>query len=407
VKSSAKKIALWTVVGLAVLGAAAAIGFWVPSLLRASVDRKLIRTAVVELGDITAGINADGKAVSENEQVLPSLLDARILRVLKHTGDRISPGEPIAQLDAGAVQADLEKARQDLAEKQKELAGIRQQLDQTLSGLRSQLEIKRAEVARLHEKVEQRRSQFKDGIVSANDVRNAEAEEEKAQADLRNVEESRRNAESTAKAHSEQLTMEAEAIQTQRSAGERDMASAIIRSDNEGVLTWVADEGSTVARGDPVARIADTRSFRVEADLPDAAAGPLKFGMPVTVTVGTAVLQGNLTGIAPATGNGVVTVKVTLQDSSNPVLRPDLRVNVLVPTERKSGVLLIQAGPALAANSTREVFVIRGGIAIKVPVTLGIASAGRCEVVQGLKQGDEVILSDMSRFMNLNQVAVR
>ena len=406
-KSSAKKIALWTVVGLAVLGAAAAIGFWVPSLLRASVDRKLIRTAVVELGDITAGINADGKAVSENEQVLPSLLDARILRVLKHTGDRISPGEPIAQLDAGAVQADLEKARQDLAEKQKELAGIRQQLDQTLSGLRSQLEIKRAEVARLHEKVEQRRSQFKDGIVSANDVRNAEAEEEKAQADLRNVEESRRNAESTAKAHSEQLTMEAEAIQTQRSAGERDMASAIIRSDNEGVLTWVADEGSTVARGDPVARIADTRSFRVEADLPDAAAGPLKFGMPVTVTVGTAVLQGNLTGIAPATGNGVVTVKVTLQDSSNPVLRPDLRVNVLVPTERKSGVLLIQAGPALAANSTCDVFVIRGGMASKVPATFGIANAGRCEVVHGLKQGDEVILSDMSRFMNLNQIAIR
>jgi len=407
VKAEKKKIVLWTVVGLAVLGAAAAIGFWVPSLLRPSIDRKQIRTAVVELGDIDAGITAQGKAVTENEQVLPSLIDARILRVLKHAGDRVLSGDPIVQLDAGTVQSELEKARLDLAQKQKELAIIRQQLDQTLAGLQGQQEIKKAEIAKLREKVEQRRSLFKDGVVSANDVRIAEAEEEKAQAELREMEESTRNAQNMTKSRIEQLSMEVDLTQNQRSAAERDMASATVRSDNDGVLTWVADEGSTVSKGDPIARVADTRSFRVDADIPDVYAGRLKFGMPVAVSIGAAALQGSLAGIAPAAENGVVTIKVALQDNSNPALRPDLKVDIFIPTERKSGVLLIQRGPALTGENTREVFVVQGATAVKIQVALGITSADRCEVIQGLKQGDEVIISDMRGYMHLNQVAIK
>lgn len=406
-KSNRKKLFLWTAIAAAVLGATVAIGFFVPSLLRPSVARTAIRTATVELGDIAAGITAEGKAVPENEQVLPSLLDARILRVLKHAGDRVSQGDPIVQLDAGTVQGELEKARQDLALKQKELAKTRQELDQTLTGLQNQHEIKKAEIARLHEKVEQRRSLFKDGVVSANDVRRAEAEEEQAQAELREMEESKRNAENMTKSRVEQLSMEVDVIQNQRSAAERDLGFAIVKSDSDGVLTWVADEGSTVSRSEPIARVADTKSFRVEADIPDVYAGRLKFGMPVTVSAGSAALQGSLTGIAPAAESGVVTIKVVLQDNSNPLLRPDLKVNVLIPTERKSGVLLIQKGPALTGENTREVFVVRGSTAVKMPVTLGITSADRCEVIQGLKQGDEVIVSDMSGFMHLNQVAIK
>jgi HlyD family secretion protein len=406
-KSSRKKIVLWTAIAVAVLGATAAIGFFVPSLLRPSLDRTAIRTARVEVGDVAEGITATGKAVPENEQVLPSLLDARVVQVLKRVGDRVSQGDPIVQLDAGAVQADLGRARLDSASKQRELAKIKQDLEQTLAGLQSQQEIKKAEIEKLRATAEQRRNLFKDGVVSAADVRRAEDQEEKTQAELAQLDESKRNAESEAKAHVEQLSMEIGVLEGQRSTAERDLSFAVVKADNDGVLVWVADENSTVSRGDPIARIADTKSFRVEVDVSDSQAGRLRFGMPVNVTVGSAALQGSVTGMTPSAESGVVTIKVVLQDNSNPVLRPDLTVGVLIPTERKSGVLVIQKGPALTGENTREVFVVRGSTAVKTPVTLGVTSSDRCEVVQGLKEGDEVIVSDMSGFMHLNQVAIK
>ncbi len=405
-KSGGKRIFLWAAIGITVLGAAAAIGFLVPSLLRPSVDRAVIRTARVELGDVSAGVTAAGKAVPENEQVLPSLLDARVARVLKRVGDRVTQGDPIAQLDAGSVQADLEKARLEFAAKQRELAKTKQDLEHALAGLQSQQEIKKAEIDKLRATVDQRKNLFKEGVVSADDVRRVEAQYEKAQAELAELEQSRRNAESTTKSSAEQLSTELGALDNQRIAAERDLGFAVVKAESDGVVTWVADENSTVVRGDPVARVADTKSYRVEAEIPDNQADRLRFGMPVSASAASTVFQGSVAGMTASADAGAVIIKVMLQDNANPVLRPDLPVSVLIPTERKSGVLVIQKGPALSEN-TREVFVVRGNIAVKTPVTLGVTGADRCEVVQGLKEGDEVIVSDMSGFMHLKEVIIR
>jgi HlyD family secretion protein len=405
-RSGGKKIFLWVAIGITVLAATAAIGFFVPSLLRPAVDRAAIRTARVELGEVAAGVTAAGKAVPENEQVLPSLLDARVARVLKRVGDRVSQGDPIAQLDAGAAQADLEKVRLDFSAKQRELGKAKQDLEQTLSGLAAQQELKKAEVDRLRALVEQRKGLFKDGVVSADDVRRVEAQYEKAQAEAAELEQSKRSAEAASKARGEQLSAELASLDNQRSAAERDLGFAVVKAESDGVVTWAVDENATVARGDPIARVADTKSYRVEAEVLDGQAQQLRFGMPVNVNCGSTALQGGVTGMTPSADSGTVIIKVMLQDNANPVLRPDLPVSVLIPMERKSGVLVIQKGPGVSEN-TRDVFVVRGNKAVKTPVALGVTGADRCEVVQGLKEGDEVIVSDMSGFMHLKEVMIR
>ena len=89
------------------------------------------------------------------------------------------------------------------------------------------------------------------------------------------------------------------------------------------------------------------------------------------------------------------------------ILRSNLRVDVQIITERKDRVLRIKKGPALTGGGLNEAFVIRGASAIRTPIHLGIASFDAFEVVSGLMEGDEVIVSDVSPYMHLKEFSIR
>ena len=105
--------------------------------------------------------------------------------------------------------------------------------------------------------------------------------------------------------------------------------------------------------------------------------------------------------------NGVITLVVGLEDKSNARLRSNLRVDALVATERKDGALRVRKGPSLSGEGVRDVFVIRGDVALKTSAKFGVAGADHYEVVQGLLEGDEVIISDMTDYMHLKEVKLK
>jgi len=82
-------------------------------------------------------------------------------------------------------------------------------------------------------------------------------------------------------------------------------------------------------------------------------------------------------------------------------------VDVQIITERKDRVLRIKKGPALTGEGANEAFVVRGNSAIRTPVRLGLASFDAHEVVSGLLEGDEVILSDVGDYLHLKELTVQ
>jgi HlyD family secretion protein len=174
-------------------------------------------------------------------------------------------------------------------------------------------------------------------------------------------------------------------------------------------LTWVVnEEGATVKKGDLLARIADLTSFRVEATISDVHANRLSVGLPAKVRISdTALVAGSIARINPTVSNGVITLVVNLKEPSDPLLRSNLRVDVLIETGRKDQVVRIKKGVFANGEGVRDVFVIRGNTAIKTPVRLGIAGTDYFEVVQGLLEGDEVIISDMTDYMHVKEVKLK
>ena len=386
-----------------------AITIWGPGWIRPSVHRSRIRTARVDLGPIQTSITSTGTVVPEFEQVISSPIDARVIRILKRPGDSLSIGMPIVELDVSASRLVLEKADQSISLKQNQQARNRLELSQSLIRLQSQMEIKRLELQSLEARVGQNQKLFDDGLVSEDDVRRAELEANKARTELKQLKDSIENSELTAKAQLEGLAMEMAILQKERAAAERELNLATAKSDRNGVLTWVvAEEGSTLRKGDIIARIADLRSFRVDATVSDVHAGMLKAGMPAEVKIGdTASLTGRIDTILPTIENGIMAFQIGLDDKTSHLLRSNLRVDVLIITGRKETALRLKKGPALMGGGTREAFVIRGNVAVRTPVRLGLASFDTVEVEQGLMDGDEAIISDVSDIEHLKEVSIK
>jgi HlyD family secretion protein len=382
---------------------------WGPALLRPSIHRNKIRTARVDRGPVEAGISASGTVVPEFEAVLSSPIDARVIRVLKQTGAAVSVGDPIIELDMSGSQLELERINQNLELKQNQQAKARLEFEHTLSDLQSRMEIKRLELQSYGARLNQYRTLYKDGLIAADDVRRAELEEAKARTELRQLEASRQNAEQTTDSQIKGLAMEMAILHKEKSAAASELNLATTKSDRKGVLTWVVtEEGSTVRKGEVIARLADLRSFRIDATISDVHAGDIRIGMPVEVKANDETkLDGSITNILPAIKDGILTMQIGLEDKASKILRPNLRVDVQIITERRDNILRIQKGPALTGQGSNDVFVIRGTAAIKTPVRLGLSSFDAFEVLSGLMEGDEVIISDVSDYLHLKEFEIK
>ena len=99
----------------AVVALLAAALLWLPGLVRPSISRASVRTAIADAGPIEAVITATGTVVPEVEQVVSSPVDARVLHILKRTGAMLKKGEPLLTLDISETQLAVDKLGQDLA----------------------------------------------------------------------------------------------------------------------------------------------------------------------------------------------------------------------------------------------------------------------------------------------------
>jgi HlyD family secretion protein len=388
----------------------ASVLLWGPGWIRPSLSRSRIRTAKVDTGPLEAVITASGTVVPEVEQVVPSPVDARVLRILKRPGDPVTKGDPVLELDLQGSILAVEKLDQDLALKANQQARTRLDLESRLNELESQRQIKSLQLQQYRSQLRRNQELAKSGLIADEVLKQSELAEAQATIELRKLEEDKRNAERATRTQVEGLALEMATLRRERDEARRQLHLATTKADRDGVVTWMlTEEGVSVRKGDVIARIADLRSFRVEATVSDVHAKKLAVGLPATVRVGEgdAVLEGVVSSVSPRVENGAITLGVALAQKTSPLLRSNLRVDVLVVTGRKPRALRIKRGPFAEGEGQREAFVVQGDRAVRRTVRLGLASFDQIEVVEGLSEGDEVVISDMTDYAHLREVGIK
>jgi HlyD family secretion protein len=390
---------------LAGVAALTGIFFWLTAWISPSVKRSEIRTARVESGAMEATINGTGTIVPEFEQVLSSPIDTRILKILKKAGDTLRPQEPILLLDLETAMLAYEKVTDQLALKKNAQRQLHTTTENQLIKLNSQIKVKELDLQVKKMKYEQHKPLYEGKYISKNDFDVLEMEYESAMTQLQELKDTRRNVIEGSHLQLEGLELEVKIYNSERTLLRQELELATTQSDRNGVLTWVTlSEGATIRKGDLLARIADLKTYRVDATLSDIHASHFTTGMPVRVKIADSYLNGTVSNIMPTIENGVVRAYINLDEKSHAMLRSNLRVDVYVVTDSKSRTLKVKKGVFASTEGKPELFVIRDGKAVKTRVQPGLSNAEYVEIVSGLKEGDEVILSNMSSYAHLEQV---
>jgi HlyD family secretion protein len=380
-----------------------------PVWIRPTLARTRIRTAVVAIGSIDAVITASGTVVPEIERVLSSQVDARVLRILKRPGAAVRTGEPVAELDLGEQRLAVDRLANSLRLTDNQQALARLALEKSLGELDGRIERKALDLQMLTEKADSAQRLFDEGgLVSRQAVRESRLAAQQIDIELAQMRREREQAQRTARLESDGLTLQRETLHKETTAAQRTLDLATTRSDRDGVLTWIlSQEGALVRRGEVVARIADLSSFRVDASASDVHAGRIRTGVMVSVRVNDAALPGTISEVHPNVEDNVIRFTVALEEQSHALLRPNMQVDVLVITDRRPRALKVRQGPFLTGPDRGDVFVIRDGVARRTAVRFGLRSFDEVEITSGLREGDEVVISDMRDYAHLEEVEVR
>jgi HlyD family secretion protein len=394
------------VAGSVALGVA--ILLFLPGWLRPSIARERIRTGKVDRGPIEGIVEATGQVIPAFEGVLSSPVEARVQKILKRPGEVVRAGEEILAIDTSASRIELERLEDQLAKKINEQAQLRINLDKSLADLRGRVESQKLDVEASQYRAEQNRKLRADGLVSEQVLQASEVEAKKARIELAQLQEQVANEQRSTAAQLQGLALDLATLRRDRDEARRQLELATTRSDRSGVLTWVVpQEGVTVRKGEVLARIADLDSFRVEASVSDVHSSELHPGQAVRVMLDGQPLSGHLAQVDPTIQSGTVKFRVDLDDKRNAKLRNNLNVDVLVVTDTRTNVLRVPKGPYAQGGASEPVFVVDGNRAVKRNVRFGLSGYEHFEVLDGLAEGDEVIVSDMRDYVHLGQVNLK
>jgi HlyD family secretion protein len=182
-----------------------------------------------------------------------------------------------------------------------------------------------------------------------------------------------------------------------------------VRAGTRGVLALLPVEvGQQVAPGANLARVANPERLKAEIKIPETQAKDVQIGQLAAVDTHNGIIAGRVARMDATVLEGSVTVDVVLEEALPKGARPELSVDGTIELERLENVLHV-ARPAFGqGNSQVSLFRLleQGNRAARVRVQFGRTSVNLVEILEGLNEGDQVIVSDMSAWDSFDQVRI-
>ena len=377
-----------------------------------TVERATVWIDTVKRGSMLRQVRGLGTLVPVDEarRWLASATQGRVERIILRPGAQVTPDTVILELADPQLQQQLLEAESQLRGAEADLASLRARLDTERLNQKSIAATVESdyEQARLEREVNE--DLARDGLVSSLILKQSTVRSEslRTRAQL----EKERVAVSEESVRAQLLAQQARVNQlsTLFTLRRQQVDQLRVRAGMTGVLEQVPVEvGQQVAPGTNVARVADPSRLKAELRIAETQARDLTIGQLAQVDTRNGIIGGKVARIDPAAQNGTVTVDITLEGELPRGARPDLSVDGTVELERLDNVLYVGRPAFGQENSAVGLFLVSGatGEAGRVQVQLGKSSVNTIEIKNGAKEGDQLVLSDMSAWDAFDRVRLR
>ncbi|WP_430387723.1 efflux RND transporter periplasmic adaptor subunit [Dyella sp. 20L07] len=373
------------------------------------VDRSSLWIDTVQRGVMLREVRAPGVLAPREIRWLAAATSAQVERILVWPGAQVQPDTVLMTLSNPSVEDALRNAQAQVAAAEADVVAKRAELQSQSLDQRAVLAQAQADYASAEVKA------VADGKADAQHLI-PHVLFEQSQIALKQLKyrveiNEQRVAAFAASTRAQQSAVEAR-LQQQRSNLElrqRQADRLQVRAGVAGVLQEVAvQEGAQVAEGANLARVAKPEILLARLRVPEVQAKDVAVGMPVSVDTHNGLVAGRVERVDPAVREGSVQVDVTLDGALPTGARPDLSIDSRIRLAKIEDTLSV--GRPVQAQSGGAISLFRldaTGVATRVPVQVGAASVDRVQILRGLAQGDQVILSDSSAWDKYDRIRVR
>jgi HlyD family secretion protein len=405
--ASSIRLALGGVVGAVVLLGLAWPVWQRWSSVDRAVDASRLQIAQVRRGELVRDAAADGRIVAANA---PTLFAASGGIVTLHVrgGDPVRAGQVLASIESPELLSTLAQERASLLSLEAALGRARIAARQT--DVRNQRAIELAEVRlqAAERNLERARQTFEQGLLNKVDYERAADDVAIAQLELRQAREALTLERETA--DFEIRTQAAAAARQQSLAGEvaRQVGRLDLVAPFAGLVGTVAvRDRDAVAANQAVLTVVNLDAYEIAFSLPENYVSDTGIGTPVRIVYEGREFSGRVTAISPSVTDSQVQGRAVFEGEPPSSLRENQRVSLRLLFETRPDVLVLPRGAFLESGGGRLAYVVQDGVATRRPIETGARSLSHVEVVSGLREGDEVIVSDTSDFTNAERLRLR
>ena len=407
----AKKIRLFVYVAIAVMSVAG-VTYGVSHLRPAAptVDKATVWTDEVKRGPMLREVRGIGTLVPEDIRWIPAQTDSRVDRIVIHPGATVQPSSVILELSNPELQRDVLDSEYQLKAAQADYENLKVTLNSELLNQKSATATVRSDYEQAKIQYEVDEKLRLEGLGTDVTAKLSKVRLEQLGIRLKLEEDRTANSADSAKAR---LMAQQSHVDQQRALYDlkhSELEALHVRAGIQGVLQVVPVEvGQHVTPGTNLARVADPKKLKAEIKIAETQAKDVTIGQPATIDTRNGVVKGTVSRIDPSVQNGTVTVDVQIADALPNGARPDLSVDGTIELENLRDVVYVGRPVHGQSDSTIGIFklVDDGSEAVRISVKLGKSSVNTIEILEGLKPGDKVILSDMSAWDAVDRIRLR
>jgi HlyD family secretion protein len=407
-KQKRRRQIVWgAIVALCLAGVTMAVSRLKPAA--PEVERSTVWTDTVKRGPMLRQVRGLGSLIPSQEFIrqIPAETEATVVRIRMLPGSQVKPDTILIEMSNPQVEQTAADANLQLKATEAEYQSLRVTLQSNLMNEKAAAATVNADFSQAKLQADTDKALYDLGVISGQAYKNS-----KSRADELTTRDNIEN---------ERLTIGQQAIESQlaQEQAKVDQIRALaqlkqkqlddlkVRAGIEGVLVDLPLQvGQHVLPGTMLAKVVQPNHLIAELKIAETQARDVQIGQPSTIDTHNGTVSGSVMRIDPAVQNGTVTVDVSLTGELPNGARPDLSVDGTIDLERLNNVLYVGRPAFGQENSTISLFKLDpdGKGAVRVPVKVGRASVNSIQVLAGLREGDTVILSDMSRNDNTDRI---
>jgi HlyD family secretion protein len=271
------------------------------------------------------------------------------------------------------------------------------------------VEVKKLKIASLKAKLADQQQLLDVGGISPSKIDQTKQEIVLAEKDLQTVQEKN-------KIKLEQLKAEQEGLKLQIGIQEKELAEKeellkkmIVRAPSSGIILKIyGNKGERVNKHALLVKMSDLSAFKIEGTVDEKLASEIETGTKVYAIVENTKLPGQIGNISPEVVNNKIEFDVFLKDNSDRRLLPNMNVDLMIVRAEKDSVLRVKNGPALNRGTDKlDVYVVKSRLAERTTIQVGLRGKDHVEILSGVKEGDEIIISDIPVFSDIKEIVIQ